>query len=107
MNLSFDADFDPNHRELCDDGACIGVIGPDGSCRECGRPSRSSTVDPRHRGLRTTQEIQEEELPAPITTAPNNLDDGGGSFEDRQLCPDGACIGILGPNGNCTECGAS
>ncbi len=28
--------FDP-HRRLCPDGACIGVIGPDGRCSECGR----------------------------------------------------------------------
>ena len=23
----------------------------------------------------------------------------------RRLCPDGACIGIIGPNGRCSECG--
>lgn len=27
-------------RHLCDDGACIGVIGDDGRCRTCGRPAR-------------------------------------------------------------------
>jgi hypothetical protein len=25
-------------RRLCSDGNCIGVIGPDGRCRECGKP---------------------------------------------------------------------
>ncbi len=25
-------------RILCSDGACIGVIGPDGKCKECGKP---------------------------------------------------------------------
>jgi hypothetical protein len=28
--------FDPNRR-LCDDGSCVGVIGPDGACGTCGR----------------------------------------------------------------------
>lgn len=25
-------------RILCSDGTCIGVIGPDGRCKECGKP---------------------------------------------------------------------
>ena len=25
-------------RKLCSDGTCIGVIGPDGLCKECGKP---------------------------------------------------------------------
>ncbi|HVX94722.1 MAG TPA: hypothetical protein VHK47_07430 [Polyangia bacterium] len=28
--------FDANRR-LCDDGACVGVVGDDGTCRVCGR----------------------------------------------------------------------
>jgi hypothetical protein len=28
--------FDPNRR-LCDDGACVGVIGADGRCGVCGK----------------------------------------------------------------------
>lgn len=27
-----------NQRRLCSDENCIGVIGPDGRCKECGRP---------------------------------------------------------------------
>ncbi len=27
------------NRRLCPDGSCIGVIGPDGRCKECGRPA--------------------------------------------------------------------
>jgi hypothetical protein len=26
------------NRVLCSDGNCIGVIGPDGRCKECGKP---------------------------------------------------------------------
>ena len=28
-----------------------------------------------------------------------------GDFSKRRLCPDGACTGIIGPDGYCTECG--
>lgn len=28
-------------RKLCDDGSCVGVIGPDGKCGVCGRMSAS------------------------------------------------------------------
>jgi hypothetical protein len=31
-------------------------------------------------------------------------DDNGFDFEDRVLCPDGNCTGII-ENGRCTECG--
>lgn len=27
-----------HHRRLCSDESCIGVIGADGRCRECGKP---------------------------------------------------------------------
>ncbi len=30
--------IDLSKRRLCSDGACIGVIGPDGRCKECGKP---------------------------------------------------------------------
>lgn len=30
--------IDISRRLLCSDGACIGVIGPDGRCKECGKP---------------------------------------------------------------------
>jgi hypothetical protein len=32
------SDNDWEGRCLCSDGNCIGVIGPDGRCRECGQP---------------------------------------------------------------------
>jgi hypothetical protein len=30
------SDFD-SARRLCDDGSCVGVVGPDGACGTCGR----------------------------------------------------------------------
>ncbi len=32
------ADIDWGNRTLCADESCIGVIGPDGRCKECGQP---------------------------------------------------------------------
>jgi hypothetical protein len=85
------------HRQLCPDGSCIGVIGPDGRCRECGRVSDDITTDPRLRGLQEEEDSEEELLPA--------ADALGDDFAERRLCPDGACIGVIGPEGNCNECG--
>jgi hypothetical protein len=31
-------DLDWEQRRLCSDESCIGVIGPDGRCKECGKP---------------------------------------------------------------------
>ena len=31
-------DVEWEQRRLCSDESCIGVIGPDGRCKECGKP---------------------------------------------------------------------
>jgi hypothetical protein len=100
--------FDPTNRELCPDGACIGVIGPDGTCNECGTIGQSGRTHSRLRGMK---------LPAPV---PDDDDEDGDDFggdgssggdddpldlEHRELCPDDACIGIIGLDGRCKECG--
>lgn len=30
--------FNPDERRACSDGLCIGIIGADGKCSECGKP---------------------------------------------------------------------
>jgi hypothetical protein len=35
------ADLEWEQRTLCSDESCIGVIGPDGLCKECGKPYES------------------------------------------------------------------
>ncbi len=37
---------DWSRRRLCPDGNCIGVIDPDGRCRECGRAADEPPSDP-------------------------------------------------------------
>ena len=41
---------DWDQRELCPDGACVGVIGPTGTCKTCGRAA-ANWGDERNRGL--------------------------------------------------------
>jgi hypothetical protein len=88
-------DFDDfDERRLCDDGNCTGLIGPDGRCKECGRPA-GSEGDPAPR-------LFAEEDDSPIAAE----SDAASAFdEDRRLCSDGNCTGLIGPDGCCKECG--
>ena len=87
MTVDFDED-----RELCPDGSCIGLIGDDGRCRVCGRTGDGEAAEPV----------------AVTASSPRVPADSDGAFdEDRELCPDGACIGILGSDGKCKVCGRS
>jgi hypothetical protein len=104
-------------RRLCPDESCIGVIGPDGRCKECGRaaePVGPQDRPPEEEGTPAPaqQEATEEEgaePPTEETEAPTGsvLDAGTGEddWENRRLCPDESCIGVIGPDGRCKECG--
>ncbi len=124
-NENGDPDVDLDHRRLCSDGGCIGVLGPDGSCKECGRVGDDVTSDPRLRGFSVSQEdddaptdeeeaVQwEEQQEDDGTDDDRNGDDVSrakndlpSTFADRRLCPDGACIGVVGTDGSCPECGS-
>jgi hypothetical protein len=95
-----------DQRELCSDGACIGTIGSDGSCKVCGRAAQNWGNE-RARGL------QEE----PVDAAEDNTPDEDEleeqaeqlaaevNWDDRKLCDDGACVGVIGKDGVCTVCG--
>jgi len=39
-----------DQRQLCSDGGCVGIIGPDGTCKVCGRAAQN-WGDERKRGL--------------------------------------------------------
>ena len=97
-----DDEDEAHHRELCSDELCVGLIGPDGFCKECGKPGSKAGLDPRTRGLRSEDEIADE-LEANITKG--DLPEPPDSFDDRELCPDGACIGVIGADNRCSECG--
>ncbi|MBP7342101.1 MAG: hypothetical protein PHG54_01955 [Smithellaceae bacterium] len=95
--IIFDEQEDWDKRILCSDGACIGVIGPDGKCKECGKPYEG--VLPEGHGQPTQQPAAEEEAVAAVPEAEDE------DWDKRILCSDGACIGVIGPDGKCKECG--
>jgi hypothetical protein len=94
-----------DHREVCADGACIGVIGDDGLCKVCGRAAPNWGND-RLRGLAAAPadepeddvDAVEDDEPAPA--------EGGDDWDQRELCSNGACVGVIGENGVCTVCGS-
>ncbi len=100
-------DFDED-RELCPDGTCIGVIGANGRCKVCGTPF-VGTLAPSVRADDGDDE-DDEDLDDEEDALEADAADAMGSLEvddddDRQLCPDGACIGLIGSDGKCKVCG--
>lgn len=132
-----------DQRQLCPDGACIGVIGPDGTCKVCGHAA-PNWGDERTRGLLEAEEDGDEEADDDLADGDEGDadDEDGDEGEDegdgdegedegnkdgdddelaaaperaattsrggwtaRQLCPDGACIGVIGADGRCKVCG--
>jgi hypothetical protein len=107
------SEIDWEHREVCPDGACIGVVGPDGVCKVCGK-AVPNWGDERNRGL------QEEPADAAEDQDDDEYEDDDEEYEDddedadepaewseRKLCDDGACVGVIGADGTCTVCGKS
>ena len=87
-------------RRLCPDGNCIGVLGDDDHCNVCGLADDGSSV--ARDGARDDDDFTDED-----SVSAGASDGGTPDFEDdRRLCPDGACIGILGDDGTCKVCGA-
>ena len=90
-------DDDWKNRVLCSDESCIGVIGADGRCKECGKPGEESTAG-------EIDTVQEDDAPAEdIHEQPERRFDD--DWENRTLCSDENCIGVIGPDGRCKECG--
>lgn len=97
------AGFDPASRSLCPDELCVGLIGPDGRCKVCGKAGT-----PPAAGLPEAAETSDPPEPAAATDDEASATVGSDSdpaFQDRALCSDDACIGLLGPDGRCKECG--
>ncbi len=99
-------DSDWDNRVLCNDGNCIGVIGSDGRCKACGKKYDSDLPEMSYSENEDQTVAQEEDRPS--ATAEINeanaapIDD---EWKNRVLCSDGNCIGVIGPDGNCKQCG--
>ena len=89
-------DADPENRELCPDGRCVGIMGADGHCGTCGAPRSGSRA-------------AAERLPDPGPPRAAQAESAAEAFDPdaRILCWDDRCVGILGPDGRCGTCGRS
>jgi len=108
------ADIEWEQRTLCMDESCIGVIGPDGRCKECGlafdgrQPQEIQTepvpadTDDAEVGFEDFEEDKEDEEAVADEETGNQTDI---EWEQRTLCVDESCIGVIGPDGRCKECG--
>jgi hypothetical protein len=101
VEIIFDEKEDWEKRILCSDESCIGTIGVDGKCKECGKlydgvlptkavPSSNERIVPAGE--------KKPDIPGVYTTT-------DGDWDKRVLCSDESCIGIIGPDGKCKECG--
>ncbi|MBL7179958.1 MAG: hypothetical protein ISS65_07075 [Desulfobacterales bacterium] len=95
------SDIEWEQRTLCPDESCIGVIGPDGRCNKCGLP-----LEPARPG-----EFTDDPVAADSEAEKEFVEDDEGEaipdteWEQRTLCSDESCIGVIGPDGRCQECG--
>jgi hypothetical protein len=97
--IIFDKNEDWENRILCSDESCIGTIGPNGKCRECEKPYEGELPEKSSASSGHTIVAEEEE---PVSSETNTASD---DWEKRVLCSDESCIGIIGSDGKCKECG--
>jgi len=104
--------LDWEKRRLCPDESCIGIVGPDGRCTECGRQVDGVDGDPPDPAAHDPETAAEAErqrvADPPEAEQPRDHEEAASTNDDwtsRQLCPDGNCIGVIGPDGRCKVCG--
>lgn len=123
---------DWDQRRLCADGGCVGVIGADGICKVCGTrddgapqvasPAAALALDDEGAAEDDDYDDEEdgdddeaysdeddedyEDDPADGAIAADGVDAADGVADDRELCPDGACVGLIGADRRCKVCGA-
>jgi hypothetical protein len=118
VTLELDDTFDAATRELCPDGSCTGVLDDDGVCKVCGlrgtpaaaRSVAGATGDPAATRGDDAVSAGDSARGDGDGAAPDFLATRGSdeTFDaDRQLCPDGNCIGVLDADGRCKVCGRS
>ena len=107
-------DLEWEKRVLCSDESCIGTIGPDGRCRECGLKyegelpqgitelSDESAFTANDDGDDSDWDDDDDFDSEEDSDEPADADD---EWAKRTLCRDESCIGVIGPDGKCKECG--
>ena len=87
-------------RRLCVDASCIGVIGQNGHCKECGKPYAGDL--PADMPKPPPIPVHNPPPASPVADEAAASED---DWEHRRLCSDENCIGVIGPDGRCKECG--
>ncbi|HEY8927196.1 MAG TPA: hypothetical protein VIU64_22590 [Polyangia bacterium] len=99
--MNEELEFDPAQRHLCPDGSCTGLVGPDGRCGVCGLDGGP----PPERGAAVASDRQSRPVVETSGGVAAEGAEGGGFDAGRKLCDDGACVGVIGPDGRCGVCG--
>lgn len=94
------ADDGEEQRRLCPDGSCIGLIGDDDTCKVCGKAADPNDDSDDEEDDDEHEDDEEEEETEDV--AETKKDDDA---QDRALCSDGACVGVIGIDGKCKVCG--
>lgn len=106
MNGDDPAGFDPASRSLCPDELCVGLIGQDGRCKVCGKAGAvPDAASPAANDAEAPDDGPEPDGATATEASETSGPDSDPAFQDRALCPDDSCIGLLGPDGRCKECG--
>jgi hypothetical protein len=108
-------DLDWDNRVLCSDESCIGTIGSDGCCKECGRRYEGELPSGfNHRqtdgdaGFSSPEDDCAQNADADLAEVQTQGDEQGDPYDEwarRTLCRDESCIGVIGEDGCCKECG--
>jgi hypothetical protein len=98
--IIFDKDEDWEKRILCSDESCIGTIGPNGKCKECGKLYKDELS--HGYGVDNVQTVTPEEQKPALAAAQEEYNE---AWDKRVLCGDESCIGVIGSDGKCKECG--
>jgi len=94
-------DIEWEQRKLCIDESCIGVIGLDRRCKECGLPFEEGPSD----GTEEESAVEDFEAAAAEEELEDVAENGAETshadleWEQRRLCIDESCIGVIGPDG--------
>lgn len=97
--IIFDANEDWESRVLCSDESCIGTVGEDGKCKECGKVYEGEIPEGHGASGGQTMAVEEQK---PVSSGEVDSDE---DWEKRVLCLDESCIGVIGLDGRCRECG--
>jgi hypothetical protein len=107
-----DKDLNWENRILCSDESCIGVIDLDGRCKECGLAFQGELPATFTLGSFETSVASQTEAvaEAPALSGDSAVDDelpvdADDEWARRKLCSDESCIGVIGSDGRCKECG--